>query len=472
VKSDVEELSPTRVRLTIEIEFDELKSQLEHAYREVGKQFRIPGFRPGKIPPRVIDQRGGRAAVLEHVVNDVVPEFYSKALEENEVFAISTPDYEVTKLDDGKELAFTAEVDIRPNFELPELNGLPVTVEDADVKPEQVEEYLNALRERFASLKGADRPVADGDFVSIDLSASVDGEPVEDAQASGISYEVGSASMLDGLDEALPGMSQGDTKTFTTELAGGKLAGQDADVTVTVHSVKVKELPELDDDFAQSASEFDTIGELREGTHEQLEMMQRGGQAQQARDRALDAVLEQIDIPLPENLLKQEIEMRRETLDTRLARAGRTRESYMDEAGLTEEGLEAEYEADAQRAVKAQFVLDKLAMQEKLGITQEELSQYLTEQAYRMGIQPEQLAKELTDRNQINAAVADVVRSKSLDILAQRADIKDESGRPVAVVARYGDPADGSAAEDGAVADGGDEDSAVTDSGDEDSDTE
>jgi trigger factor len=268
VKTDVEELSPTRVRLTIEIEFDELKSQLEHAYREVGKQFRIPGFRPGKIPPRVIDQRGGRAAVLEHVVNDVVPEFYGKALEENEVFAISQPDYEVTKLDDGKELAFTAEVDIRPNFELPELNGLPVTVEDADVKPEQVEEYLNALRERFASLKGADRPVQDGDYVSIDLSASVDGEPVEDAQASGISYEVGSASMLDGLDEALPGMSQGDTKTFTTELAGGKLAGQDADVTVTVHSVKVKELPELDDDFAQSASEFDTIGELRAGTRE------------------------------------------------------------------------------------------------------------------------------------------------------------------------------------------------------------
>ena len=175
-------------------------------------------------------------------------------------------------------------MDIRPKFDLPELNGLPVTVEDADVKPEQVEEYLGALRERFASLKGADRPVEDGDYVSIDLSAEVDGEPVEDAQASGISYEVGSGSMLDGLDEALPGMSAGDTKTFTTELAGGTLEGQDADVTVTVHSVKVKELPELDDDFAQSASEFDTIEELREGTREQLEMMQRGGQAQQARD--------------------------------------------------------------------------------------------------------------------------------------------------------------------------------------------
>jgi trigger factor len=454
VKTDVEELSPTRVRLTIEIEFDELKSQLEHAYREVGKQFRIPGFRPGKIPPRVIDQRGGRAAVLEHVVNDVVPEFYGKALEENEVFAISTPDYEVTKLDDGKELTFTAEVDIRPKFDLPELSGLPVTVDDAEVTPDQVQEYLGALRERFASLKGTDRPVESGDYVSLDLSASVDGEPVEDAQASGISYEVGSGSMLDGLDEALPGMSSGDTATFSTELAGGLLAGQEADVTVTVHSVKVKELPELDDDFAQSASEFDTIEELRDSTREQLEMMQRGGQAQQARDRALDAVLEQVDIPLPENLLEQEIEMRRRTLDDRLARSGMTRESYMDEAGLTEEGLEAEYATDAKRAVKAQFVLDKLAMQEKLGITQEELSQYLTQQAYRMGIQPEQLAKELQDRNQINAAVADVIRSKSLDIIAQRATIKDESGRTVDVTAIYG-PAD----DDGGVADGADGDS-------------
>jgi trigger factor len=453
VKTDVEELSPTRVRLTIEIGFDELGSQLAHAYREVGKQVRIPGFRPGRIPPKVIDQRVGRAAVLEHVVNDVVPEFYGKALEENEVFAISQPDYEVTKLDDGKELTFTAEVDVRPKFDLPELNGLPVTVDDADVTPDQVEEYLDALRERFASLKGADRPVETGDYVSIDLSASVDGEPVDDAQASGISYEVGSGSMLDGLDEELPGMSQGETKTFSTELAGGQLAGQDADVTVTVHSVKVKELPELDDDFAQSASEFDTIGELRAGTREQLEMMRRGGQAQQARERALDAVLAQVDIPLPDNLVEQEIQMRERSLEDRLSRTGRDREAYLEVAGMTSDELEAEFDTDARRSVKAQFVLDKLAMQEKVGITQEELSQYLTEQAYRMGIQPEQLAKELTDRNQINAAVADVVRSKAMDIIAQRAAIKDETGRAVDLAAL-----EGAVADDGAAGDDGDED--------------
>src|SRR5580698_4022540 len=235
-------VSRTLVGLTIEVPFEELKSDLDQAYREVARQVRVPGFRPGRIPPRVIDQRFGRGTVLEQAVNDAVPKLYGKALEEHEVFALGQPDLEVTKLDDGKELTFTAEVDVRPKFDIPDLDGMPVTVDDADVTPDQVEEYIGALSERFASLKGDDRPVADDDFVSIDLAASVDGEPVDDAQASGISYEVGTGSMLDGLDDALLGMAQGETKTFTAELGGGKLAGMQSDVTVTVHSVKVKEL--------------------------------------------------------------------------------------------------------------------------------------------------------------------------------------------------------------------------------------
>jgi trigger factor len=219
VKTDVEELSPTRVRLTIEVPFEELKPNLDHAYREVARQVRIPGFRPGRVPPRVIDQRIGRGAVLEQAVNDAVPQLYGKALEEHDVFALGQPAVEITKLDDGKELAFTAEVDVRPHFDIPDIDGMPVTVDDADVTPDQVEEYIGSLRERFASLKGAERPAAEGDFVSIDLSAEVEGQPVEDAQANGISYEVGSGQMLDGLDEALTGMSSGETKTFTAELA-------------------------------------------------------------------------------------------------------------------------------------------------------------------------------------------------------------------------------------------------------------
>ena len=443
MKTDVEELSPTRVRLTIEVPFSELKPNLDQAYREVARQVKVPGFRPGRTPPRVIDQRVGRGAVLEQAVNDAVPKLYGKALEEHEVFALGQPDLEITKLDDGKELAFTAEVDVRPKFEIPDLDGMPVTVDDAEVTPDQVEEYLGTLRERFASLKGVDRPVRDGDYVSIDLSADVDGERVEDAQASGISYEVGSGSMLEGLDEALAGMAAGDTKTFTAELAGGKLAGMQAGVTVTVHSVKVKELPELDDEFAQSASEFDTLGELRAGTREQLAAMRRAGQAEQARERALDALLARIDIPLPENLVEQEVELRRQSLDDRLSRTNSDLESYLEAVSMTSDELDAEFDRDTRRSVKAGFILDKLAAQEDLGVDQGELSAYVTEQAYRMGVPPDRLARELADRGQLGSAVADVLRSKSLRLIAERAKVTDESGRGVDLkeLARADEPA-------------------------------
>jgi trigger factor len=435
VKTDVEELSPTRVRLTIEVPFEELKPNLDRAYREVARQVRVPGFRPGRVPPRVIDQRVGRGAVLEQAVNDAVPQLYGKALEENDVYALGQPNVEITRLDDGQELAFTAEVDVRPKFELPDIDGLPVTVDDADVSPDQVEEYLGALRERFASLKGADRPAVDGDFVSIDLSAEVDGKPVDDAQVSGYSYEVGSDGLLQGLDEALAGMSAGETKTFPALLAGGKRQGSLANVTVTVESVKVKELPELDDEFAQSASEFDTLGELRAGTRAQLESVRRAGQAGQARERAMDAVLSRIDIPLPDDLIEREIESRRESLTDRLERSGNTLEEYLQAANLTAEQLGDQFAEDSRRSVKAGFILDKLAAREELGVDQGELAGYVTEQAYRMGVPPDRLAKELSDRGQLGSAVADVLRGKALTLLAERATVTDESGRPVDVKA-------------------------------------
>jgi trigger factor len=435
VKTDVEELSPTRVKLTIEVPFEELKPNVDRAYREVARQVRIPGFRPGRVPPRVIDQRIGRGAVLEQAVQDAVPQLYGKALEENDVFALGQPAVEITKLDDGKELAFTAEVDVRPKFDIPDINGMPVTVENADVDPDQVEEYIGSLRERFASLKGADRPVETGDFVSIDLSAEADGKVVEDAQASGISYEVGSGRMLDGLDEALVGMSAGESKTFPALLAGGEHAGKLADVTVKVDSVKVKELPELDDDFAQSASEFDTLGELRAGTRKQLENMRRAGQAGQARERALDALLARVDIPLPEDLVNHEIASRSRSLADRLERSGNTMDEYLEATNQSAEELDTQFAEDARRSVKAGFILDKLATQEELGVDQDELAAYVTEQAYRMGVSPDRLAKELSERGQLASVAADVLRGKALTLLAERASVADEAGRPVDVKA-------------------------------------
>jgi trigger factor len=435
VKTDVEELSPTRVKLTIEVPFEELKSSLDKAYREVARQVRVPGFRPGRVPPRIIDQRFGRGLVLEQAVNDAVPQLYGQALQENEVFALGQPEVEITKLDDGKELAFTAEVDIRPKFELPDLSELAVTVDTAVVTPDEVEEYIGGLRERFASLKGVDRPVADGDYTSIDLSAAVNGEPVEDAQVSGYSYQVGSGTLLDGLDAALTGLSAGETTTFSAGLVGGEHAGEQADVTVTVHSVKVKELPELDDDFAQSASEFDTLGELRAGTRRQLEAVKRMQQARQARERALDALLGQIEVPLPDNLVRSEADMRRASLDEQLERAGTTMEDYLQSADLTEEQFEKDIIDGARRSVKAGFALDQLAVQENLTIEQEELNAFVIEQAYRMGVQPDRLAQELTDRGQIGTAVTEVLRAKALTLVTERATVTDEAGQPVDVAA-------------------------------------
>ena len=449
MKTDVEELSPTRVRLTIEVPFEDLKDNLDKAYREVARQVRIPGFRPGRVPPRVIDARIGRGAVLEQAVNEAVPELYSKVVAEHEVVPLGQPELEITRLDDGKELAFTAEVDVRPAFDLPDLHQLSVTVDNAEVEPDQVEEYLGSLRERFASLKTVERAVQTGDFASIDLAATVDGEPVEDAQATGISYEVGTNSMLEGLDEALTGMTAGESKTFTAELAGGAQAGMQADVMVTVNSVKVKELPELDDEFAQSASEFDTVGELRASTRKQLEVMRKSGQAGQARERLMDVLLDQLDLPLPERVVAYEVDQRWQSLQAQLDRAGLTLEAYLDEAETSREKIGEEFEADARRSVKAGFILDKLAAQEDLKVTGEQLSAFVTEQAYRMGVQPDRLAQQLSDNGQLGAVAADVLRGNALTYIAEQATVTDEAGRPVDF---------GESTQDGSDADGGETD--------------
>jgi trigger factor len=440
VKTDVEELSPTRVRLSVEVPFDELKPSLDKAYREVGRQVRIPGFRPGRVPPPVIDSRIGRDVVLTQAVNDAMPDLYAKAVAEGDVSALGQPEVEITRLDDGKELTFTVEVDIRPKFELPDLSSLEVSVDNTLVTPDEVAEYLGSLQERFASLKSVQRPVQDDDYVSIDLSASVDGETVEDAQASGLSYQVGSGSLLDGLDTALVGMSAGESATFRTELAGGEFAGREADVTVTVHSVKVKEVPGLDDEFAQLASEFDTLGELRADTRAQLERMKSVQQVVQARDRALDALLDRIDIPLPEGVVQEEAQHNKDSLLQQIERAGATLDGYLEMSNQTEEQFEGDLEQRARRAVKISLVLDQLAREEELGVDQAELSAYVTRQAEQMGVPPERLAKQLADNGQLSVAAAEVLRGKAMNLIAERVKVTDASGNPVDIKAALNAP--------------------------------
>ena len=466
MKTDVEELSPTRVRLSVEVPFDELKPSLDKAYREVGRQVRIPGFRPGRVPPPVIDRRVGRDVVLSQAVNEAIPDLYAKAVADGDIYALGQPEVEITSLDDGKELTFTVEVDIRPKFELPDFSTLSVTVDDTVVTPDEVAEYLGSLQERFASLKAVQRAVQPDDYVSIDLSATVDGEPVEDAQASGLSYQVGSESLLDGLDTALTGMAAGDSATFRTELAGGEFAGREADVTVTVHSVKVKEVPGLDDEFAQLASEFDTLGELRADTRAQLERMKSRQQVVQARDRALDALLDKIDIPLPESVVQDEAKQNRESVQQQLTRAGATLEGYLEMSDQTPEQFEADIDQRARRSVKVSLILDQLARTEELGVDQAELSAYVTRQAEQMGVAPERLAQQLADSGQLSYAAAEVLRGKAMNLIAERVKVTDESGHEVDIKAALNAPAQADEAAEGAVA--ADDDAEVmaeTDSG-------
>jgi trigger factor len=436
VKTAVEELSPTRVRLSVEVPFEELKPNLDKAYREVAKQARIPGFRPGKVPPRVIDMRIGRGAVLSEAVNDALPGLYDKAVQEAEVFTLGSPDVEITELEDGKELTFTAEVEVRPKFDLPDLSTLSVTVDNAAVTEEDVDTYLESLRERFGSLKAAQRPAENDDYTTIDLSATVDGETIEDAQASGLSYQIGSGSLLEGLDEALAGKSAGETATFQTKLAGGDHEGEDADVTVTVQSVKVKDLPPLDDDFAQLASEFDTLQELRDDTRQQLERSKLMQQATQARDRAVEAVVAAVDIPLPEKYTEHELEHLRESVDQQVAQMQMSFEDYLEMIGKTAEEQAAEMAEQSEKGVRTGFILDAFATAEEIGVDQNELTYFITDQSQRMGVPAEYLAQQLVESGQVGAAVQEVRRGKAASVISERVTVKDEDGNEVDVKAQ------------------------------------
>jgi len=433
VKTDVEELTPTRVKLTVEVPFDELKPNLDKAYKEISQQVRIKGFRPGKVPAPLIDKYVGRGAVLQEAVNDALPELYGRAVEESELFVLGQPDVEVTELEDGTQFAFTAEVDIRPKFDVPDYDGLEVTVEDAEVTDEQIAETIDNLRERFASLTTAERAVEDGDFATIDLAATIGDEDVEDASTSGYSYEVGSKSAVEGLDDALVGLSAGESKTFSSTLVGGERAGEEAEITATVQSVKVKNLPELDDDFAQMASEFDTIDELREDVKTRLGRQVKMQQLSDARDKALEALLEKVEIPLPDKVVEEEISRRNQQLEQQLQMAGMTKEDYLKDEEKSEEEFDKEVADAAALAVKGGFVLDQLAVQEELGVENEELSEYVVTQAMQMGVQPQQLAQYLTENNQLPAIVSEVLRSKALNLVVENVTIKDESGNVIDV---------------------------------------
>ncbi|MGW3468737.1 trigger factor [Saccharopolyspora sp. NPDC000995] len=428
MKSTVEHLSPTRVRINVEVPFDELKPNFDRAYKALAQQVRIPGFRPGKVPARVLESRIGRGPVLDEVVNEAVPAKYLEAVNSSEVRTLGRPDIEVTKIEDGAEIAFTAEVDVRPEITVPAFGELSVSVDDVEVAEDEVTEQLDSLRARFGTLAGVERPAQEGDFVSIDLSATVDGEDVEDAKTSGLSYEIGSGQLIEGIDDALIGASEGDTKTFTTKLLAGEYAGKDAEVSVALNSVKERQLPEADDEFAQMASEFDTVEELVADLRERLGRVKKMQQGMQARDKVLDALLETLEVPLPEKVVESEIEARQHDAVHPFDHDEARLEEWLEQQEKTREEFDAETRAEAEKAVKTQLVLDTIADAEDVSVSDDELTQRIIYQAQRFGMSPDQFVQQAQESGQLGALFADVRRSKALFAVVRQATVTDEAG--------------------------------------------
>jgi trigger factor len=432
VKSTIEELGPTRVRMAIEVPWGDLDHAFGEVYKELGKQVRVPGFRPGKVPHRVLDQRIGRPVVLEQVVQHAVPEVYSEVVRENQVRVLGQPDIEVTRLDDNEALAFTAEVDVAPQLELPALENLAVTVDDVEITDAEIDEQISVMRERFGMLTGVERPAQDGDFVSIDLEATLNGEVLEDGSTTGMSYEVGSGQLMEGLDDAVRGLSADESKTFQTALLSGPNSGEMADVTVTVRSVKEKDLPELDDDFAQTASEFDTLAELRDDVRSRVARTKTLQQGAQARDKLVEHLLEIVEVPIPENLVEREIEWRNRAFENELQQAGMDWDSFLSISGVeNREAYDADQRKTVEEAVRTQFILDAVADAREVTVDNEDLSAQIMAQAQRSRMSPEQYAQQLQQGGNIAEFVADVRRTKTLAQLLEQTTITDASGNTV-----------------------------------------
>ena len=434
MKTASEKLSPTRVKLTVEVPFDELKPAVEAATKKIADQVQIPGFRKGKVPTRLVEQRFGRPAIMQEAVNDALPDFYQKAASEVELKPVGRPEVEVSEIPglDGSEdgnLVFVVEQDVRPEIELPDFSSVEIEIEEPAVDDDAVEVRLTELRERFGTLVGVDRPAEDGDFVSLDMLATIEDEEIESVE--GVSYQIGQGNMIEGLDEALEGLSAGETTTFTSKLAGGEHAGQDALIKVTPQSVKVRELPEADDEFAEMASEFDTIDELKDDLRTQAAKDAEGNRVALARNALLEKLLEDIEIPVPDQLVEDEIL-----------------------GHLQNEGKEAgdphgeEIREDTVKAIRAQFLLDEINATREVQVGQDDLMTYMTQLSAQYGIEPNQLLQMLAQSGQLEQIFAEVQRSKALDVALADVTVKNEKGEALDLGLKADQSEEGSEDED------------------------
>ena len=413
MKSSVEVLSPTRVRLDVEVAYAELESHVANAYKKVAAQVNIPGFRKGKIPASMIDQRVGRGTVIDEAINTALPEFYGQAAREHSVAVIGRPEVDVKEFVDNDKLVFTVEVDVRPEVVLPDFSKITIEVDDVVVADADVDEQIESLRTRFGTLTTVEREVKDGDFTTLDMTAFIDGKEVDGGQANDISYEVGSDKMIDGLDEKLIGMKATDVKTFETQLVGQQ-EGEKGDVTVTVKAVKERELPPVDDAFAKLASEFDTLAELKADFVTRLERVKKMEQGAQARDRLVEKLLADNEIPVPDNLVELEVN-----------------DHLEGEGRLEDAEHRAEVDGQVRTSLKSDFLLDAIVSSEEVQVTEIELTEYLVRTSQRYGMAPQQFAEELQKAGQIQQLVAEVTRAKALASVLGRITVKDASGNVI-----------------------------------------
>ena len=413
MKSDVEKLSPTRVKLSIDVPFNELKPHIDGAYKTLAQKISIPGFRKGKVPAAMIDQRVGRGAVLDEAINAALPTFYSQAAKDNDVLVIGRPNVEITELKDNEKLTFTVEVDIRPEIKLPNFSQIKIEVDDVKVSDADIDEQIKDLSTRFGTLTTVEKVVAKGDFVSIDLVATKDGKDLDGGTANDLSYEVGSASMIDGLDEALIGLSVGDEKSFETALVGMP-AGELGTVKVSLKAVKQRDLPEIDDAFAKLSSEFETLAELKADLATRLTKLKQMQQGAQARDLLLEKLLSSVEIPLPDEIIKDEV-------DDHLEKEGK----------LDDDKHRAEVNEEVKKTITREFLLDSIVKAESVAVNEGELTEYLLRAAARYGMSPDQFIKEVSQAGQVSTMVAEVARAKALAQVLGRVDVVDKSGNKV-----------------------------------------
>ncbi|APZ34393.1 trigger factor [Microbacterium aurum] len=416
VTSTVEKLGPTRVKLHITVTPDELKPSITHAYEHIAQDIQIPGFRKGKVPAPIIDQRVGRGAVIEHAVSEGLDGFYREAVTANGIRIVGRPSAEVIEWPSDKDfsgdLKVEVEVDVRPEFDLPALEDVTVEIDAVETDEAAIDAELDRLRSRFGTLVTVDRPAAKGDFVELNLVATIDGAEID--RAEGVSYEVGSGELIEGIDEAVDSLTAGEDTTFRSTLVGGDHAGEEAEVSVSVTAVKERELPDADDDFAQMASEFDTIAELRESLAERVAEQSVFVQGAAARDKLLEALLAKVEIPVPAQLVEDEVHAHLE-----------------GEGRLEDDEHRAEVTEASQKQFRTQMILDKLAEAHEVQVSQEELTQYLIQSAAQYGMAPQEFVDALQQGNQLPAMVGEVARNKALAIALGKVTVVDTNGKSV-----------------------------------------